>query len=177
MAVLESRLIKESFDLVEPVADKMANYFYSRLFIENPGTREMFPPAMDQQRERFFYALVRIVQSADRPEFLLNFLEQLGRDHRKFGAKPAHYEAVGRALIAALKRYAGEAWTPQVEAAWVAAYSVAAETMIDAARHAALDTPDWWLAEVVAHERRTRDLAVLWLRPDQPYPYDAGQYV
>jgi NAD(P)H-flavin reductase len=49
--------------------------------------------------------------------------------------------------------------------------------MIEASRRAALDTPDWWLAEVVAHERRTRDLAVLWLRPDQPYPYEAGQYV
>ena len=177
MAVLESRLIKESFDLVEPVADKMANYFYSRLFIENPGVREMFPPAMDQQRERFFGALVRIVQSADRPDFLENFLEQLGRDHRKFGAKPAHYEAVGRALIAALKRYSGEAWTEEIEAAWVGAYSLAAQAMIEAARRAALDTPDWWLAEIVSHELRARDLAVLTIRPDQPFPFEAGQYV
>lgn len=177
MAVLESRLIKESFDLVEPVADKMANYFYSRLFIENPGVREMFPPAMDQQRERFFGALVRIVQSADRPDFLDNFLEQLGRDHRKFGAKPAHYEAVGRALIAALKRYSGEAWTVDIESAWVGAYSLAAQAMIEAARRAALDTPDWWLAEIVSHELRARDLAVLTIRPDQPFPYEAGQYV
>ncbi len=72
-------------------------------------------------------AIIRIVQGIDRPEFLANFLEQLGRDHRKFGAKAAHYEAVGRALVAALKRYAGEAWTPEVEASWVAAYSRAAE--------------------------------------------------
>jgi NAD(P)H-flavin reductase/hemoglobin-like flavoprotein len=155
----------------------MANYFYSRLFIENPGVREMFPPAMDQQRERFFGALVRIVQSADRPDFLDNFLEQLGRDHRKFGAKPAHYEAVGRALIAALKRYSGEAWTPDIESAWVGAYSLAAQAMIEAARRAALDTPDWWLAEIVSHELRARDLAVLTIRPDQPFPYEAGQYV
>jgi len=175
--LLDPRLIKESFTVVEPVADKVAGYFYARLFLENPGVREMFPPAMDLQRERLLGAIIRIVQGLDRPEFLANFLEQLGRDHRKFGAKAAHYEAVGRALIAALKRYAGEAWTPQVEASWVAAYSVAAEMMIDASRRAAMDTPDWWLAEIVAHEKRTRDLAVLWVKPDQPYPYEAGQYV
>jgi NAD(P)H-flavin reductase/hemoglobin-like flavoprotein len=177
MAVSDSSLIKESFTVVEPYADKVASYFYARLFIENPGVREMFPPAMDQQRDRLLGAIVRIVQSADRPEFLENFLEQLGRDHRKFGAKPAHYEAVGRALIAALKRYAGDAWTREVENAWVGAYSLAAGTMIESARRAALDTPDWWLAEIVSHETLTRDLAKLTIRPDQPYPYEAGQYM
>lgn len=175
--MLDPRLIKESFEAVEPVADKVAGYFYARLFVENPGVREMFPPYMDIQRDRLLGAIIRIVQGIDRPEFLTNFLEQLGRDHRKFGAKPAHYEAVGRALIAALKRYAGDAWTPEVEAAWVAAYSVAAEAMIEASRRAALDTPDWWLAEIVAHEQRGPDAAVMWLKPDQHYPYEAGQYV
>jgi NAD(P)H-flavin reductase/hemoglobin-like flavoprotein len=175
--VLNPQLVKESFAVVEPMADKVAGYFYGRLFLENPELRDMFPPFMDLQRDRLFGALVRIVHGVDRPEFLAAFLEQLGRDHRKFGARPAHYEALGRALLAALKRYAGDAWTPQVEAAWVAAYSVVARTMIEASRRAALDTPDWWLAEIVAHERRGPDLAVMWLRPDQPYPYEAGQYM
>jgi len=175
--LLDPRLIKESWNLVEPVADKVAAYFYARMFIENPELRDMFPPAMDLQRLRLLKALVRIVQGIDRVEFLANFLEQLGRDHRKFGVKPAHYEAVGRALVAALKRYSGQAWTAQVEASWVAAYGVAAQTMIEASRRAAMDTPDWWLAEVVAHERRTGDVAVMWVRPDQPYPHLPGQYV
>src|SRR5689334_8105143 len=34
----------------------------------------------------------------------------------------------------------------------------------------------WWYAEVVAHDLRTPDVAVLTLRPDQPYPFLAGQY-
>jgi NAD(P)H-flavin reductase/hemoglobin-like flavoprotein len=174
---VDPRLIKESFAVVEPVAEQVASYFYGRLFLENPELREMFPPNMDIQRSRLFEALVRIVHGADRPDFLAGYLEHLGRDHRKFGAKPAHYEALGRALLGAIKRYAGEAWTPQVEAAWVAAYSVAARTMIEAARRAALETPDWWLGEIVAHERRGEDIAVIWLRPDQPYPFQAGQYV
>ncbi len=39
-----------------------------------------------------------------------------------------------------------------------------------------MDTPDWWLAEIVDHELRTSEIAVLRLRPDHPFPYEAGQY-
>jgi NAD(P)H-flavin reductase len=48
--------------------------------------------------------------------------------------------------------------------------------MLGAARDAALDTPDWWLAEIVEHEVRSSDIAVLRLRPDHPFPYVPGQY-
>ena len=61
--MLDPRLIKESFTVVEPVADKVAGYFYARLFLENPGVREMFPPAMDMQRERLLGAIIRIAHS------------------------------------------------------------------------------------------------------------------
>ncbi len=169
-------LIKNSFAVVEPEADRVAAYFYARLFMEAPELRELFPPAMDLQRDRLFGALVRIVQGADQPEFLDAFLHGLGRDHRKFGVKSTHYEALGRSLLAAIARYAGPAWTPEVQAAWVEAYARIATAMIEAARRAALDTPDWWLAEVVEHEERAADIAVLRLRPDQPFPYEAGQY-
>ncbi|GAA0607477.1 FAD-binding oxidoreductase [Sporichthya brevicatena] len=169
-------LIKNSFAVVEPQADRVASYFYARLFMEAPELRELFPVAMDLQRDRLFGALVRIVQGSDQPEFLDGFLTGLGRDHRKFGVKAAHYEALGRSLLAAIARYAGDAWTPEVQNAWVEAYARVARTMIEAARRAALDTPDWWLAEIVEHEERAADIAVVRLRPDQPFPYEAGQY-
>src|SRR6185503_16280256 len=35
--------------------------------------------------------------------------------------------------------------------------------------------PPWWEAEVIGHERRGFDIAVLRLRPDPAYPYRAGQ--
>ncbi|MGQ0625869.1 MAG: globin domain-containing protein [Sporichthyaceae bacterium] len=173
---MERDLIKESFAVVEPQAERVAAYFYARLFLESPELRQLFPPAMDAQRSRLFGAVVQIVQGADQPEFLTAFLNGLGRDHRKFGVKAVHYEALGRALLAAIARYAGPAWTPEVEAAWVASYARVARTMIEAARRAALDTPDWWLAEIVDHELRGPDIAVLRLRPDSPFPYEAGQY-
>src|SRR5262245_7468119 len=108
--------------------------------MEAPELRELFPVAMDIQRDRLFGALVRIVQGADQPEFLDAFLHGLGRDHRKFGVKATHYEALGRALLAAIARFAGPAWTPEVQNAWVRQYSHVAEAMIESARRAALDT-------------------------------------
>jgi NAD(P)H-flavin reductase len=46
--------------------------------------------------------------------------------------------------------------------------------MVEAA-DAASWSPAWWRAEVVAHERRTIDVAVLWLQPEPAYEYSAGQ--
>jgi NAD(P)H-flavin reductase/hemoglobin-like flavoprotein len=169
-------LVGESFALVEPYAQRVAGLFYGILFRDSPDLRQLFPPAMDLQRDRLFEALVRIARGAARREDLEGFLAGLGRDHRKFGVKPAHYEALGRALLGSMKHALGPAWTPEVEDAWRDAYAHAAVTMLGAAREAALESPDWWLAEVVEHEDRSPDIAVLRLRPDHPFPYVPGQY-
>jgi NAD(P)H-flavin reductase len=171
----DSQLLKESLAVVEPVHDKMTNYFYARLFVDFPQVRGMFPLAMDVQRDRLFRALISIVQAVERPEQLVPFLEQLAHDHRKFGVEPAHYDAVGRALIGAVKEFSYGEWSDEIEAAWLRTYTFAATTMIRAAAEVA-DTPAFWNAEVVHHERRTSEIAILQLRTDQPYPYEAGQY-
>ncbi|MEU4833583.1 globin domain-containing protein [Streptosporangium sp. NPDC023615] len=174
---LNPRLVKESFALIEPVADKAAAYFYGRLFAENPHLRAMFPPAMDVQRDRLFGALTRIVWSVDSPDGMSSFLGQLGRDHRKYGVIAEHYTAIGNALLATARRFAAEVWDTDMEAAWVSAYTAAANLMIDAAQADAGVSPAWWPAEVIDHERRTPDIAVITLRLAQGMPYLAGQYV
>ncbi len=174
---LKPHLVKESFSLIEPVAEKATAYFYGRLFAENPHLRSMFPPAMDVQRDRLFGALTRIVWSLDSPESLAAYLGQLGRDHRKYGVLAEHYTALGNALIATVKRFAAEMWNPEVEAAWVAAYTIAANHMIEAADAEPGGEPAWWPAEVIGHERRTCDIAVLTLRPGRRFDYRPGQYV
>ena len=150
-------------------------YFYGRLFAENPQLRALFPAAMDSQRDRLFGALTKIVCGLGQPE-LEPYLARLGHDHRKYGVKAEHYPAVGSALLATLRRFAGPAWTPAAESAWAAAYEQAAQLMTAAAGRSAAHAPAWWSAEVIGHELRGHDLAVLTLQPDQPFPYQAGQY-
>jgi NAD(P)H-flavin reductase/hemoglobin-like flavoprotein len=155
----------------------VAQYFYAQIFYGHPDVRDMFPVMMDVQRDRLLHALVRIVHSVGSPQYLLPYLKQLGRDHRKFAVVPAHYEVVGRSLIAALARYGGQAWTPEVENAWQRAFAIAARVMVEAADGAAAGEPPWWNAQVVGHDLRTAEIAVLTVRPDQAMRYLPGQYV
>ncbi len=169
------RLIRESYAQVAPRAEEATRFFYAMLFAIAPATRELFAANMEVQRSRFWRALVHIVQNVDRPDELVPFLDQLGRDHRKFGVLAQHYDAMGTALVTALKQYAGPVWTPQVEKAWRDAYGLIARTMQEAAE--AEPDPAWWTAQVIDHQRLTWDLAVVRVTPEAPVPYLAGQYV
>ncbi|MFG2668176.1 globin domain-containing protein [Streptomyces sp. NPDC048387] len=169
-------LIRRTLAEVEPVADKVTSYFYALFFTGHPEVRELFPAAMDVQRDRLLKALLTAAEHIDDPAVLTPYLRRLGTGHRKYGTMPTHYPAVGEALLGALARYAESTWGPEAEAAWVRAYTVISQTMIDAAAEDELKAPAWWQAEVVAHELRTSDIAVLTVRTDQPYPFLAGQY-
>jgi NAD(P)H-flavin reductase len=153
-------------------------YFYGNLFVHNPELRAMFPLAMDGQRRRLFDGLARAVWGADQRQALTDYLRDLARDHRKFGVLDKHYQPFCDALLGCLQSFGGSTWTQQSQAAWQGMLDHVASVMADAAR-AAAGEPAWWLGEVVRHDRRGLDLAVLTLRAeaDEPLRYRAGQYI
>jgi NAD(P)H-flavin reductase/hemoglobin-like flavoprotein len=169
--------IRDTFTIVAAAGDAPASYFYGWLFARHPGMRSMFPPAMDEQRDRLFRALTRIVESLSSPEELVRYLSQLGRDHRKYSVEPAMYDAVGEALIATLRAYAGPAFSQDAEDAWGEAYQAASALMIRAAEDDSAIAPPYWTAEVVGNEQRGPGITVLTVAPDQALPYLAGQHV
>ncbi|MGC9669333.1 globin domain-containing protein [Planosporangium sp. 12N6] len=171
-----SRLLKESWTLVEEQQDKVARHFYARMFLSNPQLRDLFPVQMDVQRARLLGAIVSAIQTIDDPERFDEYLRSLGRDHRKFHAEPEHYDILLDALLEALRTYAGERWSPAYEQAWRDGYDRIARAMIQGAADDD-GTPPYWHAEVTAHERRSRDIAVLTCRPLQRLEYEAGQYL
>lgn len=161
---------------LEPVADQATAYFYATLFLHHPHLRELFPAAMNQQRDRLFKALITSAKLIDDDELLEKYLGNLGRGHRKYGTRSEHYPAVGESLMDALARYAPRSWSRETEDAWVRAYTKMSQIMIDAAAEHEQYAPAWWEAEVVSHQQRTSDIAVITVRPDAPYPFVAGQY-
>ena len=169
-------ILKQTLTDAGPAADREMAYFYSLLFTASPELRAMFPLAMDEQRRALSTALARCVWSMDNPQSLHDYLAQLGRDHRKYGVQEQHYQVFGQTLSTALRLANGASWTRETAAAWNTALSHICTVMAAAAQDAAAEPP-WWVAEVTRHERRSPDLAVLTVRPDQPFAFEPGQYL
>ncbi|HEY2076075.1 MAG TPA: globin domain-containing protein [Streptosporangiaceae bacterium] len=176
-AEIEQRLVKESFARIVSAGPAVMEYFYARLFTVSPRTRSLFPMSMTAQRERVFAALARLIWSLDDPPRRTEILSRLGRDHRRFGVTEAHYAPFMATLRDTAEHFSGSEWTPQTASAWQATLDYVAGTMRAAAEDDARTSPPWWTAEIVSHELRSPGVAVLRLRPSQPLPYQAGQYV
>jgi NAD(P)H-flavin reductase/hemoglobin-like flavoprotein len=170
------QLVKQSFAHVISDSASAMEYFYTRLFIISPDVRALFPTSMMAQRERLFAALRRLVWTLDGEPERADLLARLGRDHRRYGVLDKHYDAVGSAMRDTLECYLGDAWTPEASSAWDGALEYFAAGM-KAGAAAAQDSPPWWIAEIASHELRSPGVAVLRLRTEEPFPYQAGQYV
>lgn len=170
----DQRLLVASLEAVTSSADEVVRSFYAQLFLGRPYLRNLFPAGLRADSDRLFSALIGLAEALEKIHELVPVLEQLGRDHRKYGIRPAHYDAVRQALIGALEEHAGANWRPEYAAAWTRAYDYAAGVMQSA--EAASTDPPYWQGTIVTHERRYPDIAVLRIRTDVPYRYRAGQY-
>jgi len=169
--------VRETFRYVAEAGDKAVGFFYGQMFVRQPQLRQLFPAAMDAQRDRLFCALGRIVQSLSAPEDMAAYLAQLGRDHRKYRVEPEMYEVVGASLLATLRAFARDAFTAEAEAAWTQVFLAGSSLMIKAAEESSAESPASWTAEVVTVDHRAEGIAILTIAPDQPLPYTAGQHV
>jgi anaerobic selenocysteine-containing dehydrogenase len=66
-------------------------------------------------------------------ETILPAASALAKRHVAYGAKAEHYPVVGATLLWTLEKGLGEAWTPDVAAAWSAAYGTLSGFMISKA--------------------------------------------
>ncbi len=174
-------MLRTSFAVVERRAEFALKYFYSHLFWHHPDVRALFPldspRDKERQRDRLFASLALVVARLEGPG-LEEYLRDLGREHRKYLARPEHYTAVGDSLIAAFAAVSGSAWSEEVEKAWHEAYGVIADAMLGAAGEAeSQGEPSWWDAEVTGRTAHGDGPTVLTLRPHRCLPYLPGQYV
>lgn len=174
---MDTARLRSSWNTVSGYGGGVPLFFYSTLFLTHPHLREMFPAGMSAQRDKLVRALGTVVAHVDDLDSAVPFLKQLGRDHRKFAVTGEHYPAVGQALLATLEHFLADQWTPELAADWTAAYELVAEVMTTAAHDSAETTPAWWNAEVLRHELRTPEVAVLNLRTDRPLSWVPGQSI
>ncbi len=169
--------LRKNFARVAMHGDEVTLFFYSDLFLRHPELREMFPVSMAAQRDHLVRAIATIVSDVGRLDQLAPYLQELGRDHRKFGTLSVHYEPLRASLLAALAYFSGEDWTPELAADWREAYGLVSQIMIESAAADEKVNPAFWDATVISHELRTFDTAVFRLAPLDRLRYLPGQSV
>jgi hemoglobin-like flavoprotein len=126
-------LVRESFDLVTPIAPQAAVLFYANLFEADPSLKPLFKGDMAAQGHKLMQMIGVAVGTLDNPGVLIPALQGLGRRHAGYGVQDQHYDTVGAALLKTLRQGLGAAWVPEVEEAWTEVYGVLAGTMKEAA--------------------------------------------
>jgi hemoglobin-like flavoprotein len=122
--------VQQSFAMVAPVADEAAALFYGRLFEIAPQLRPLFRGDMAEQGHKLMATLAVVVNGLTRLEAILPAASALARRHVDYGVRPDHYRPVGLALLWTLERSLGSQWTPDLAAAWTAAYTTLSDYMI-----------------------------------------------
>jgi hemoglobin-like flavoprotein len=123
-------LVQDSVRRLKPRLADTADGFYRLLFERHPEIRPMFPDDLSRQRIKFGTELETIVRAI--PDFtaFLHQARHLGARHVGYGVRVGHYALVRAVLLEAIARELGDAWTPEVAAAWAAAYDVITEAML-----------------------------------------------
>jgi hemoglobin-like flavoprotein len=139
MSPEHKQLLKTTWAKVAPISDVAASLFYERLFVLDPSLQRMFANTeMKEQRRKLMQAIAAVINGVDNLDSLVPALQNLGRNHGRYGVMDRHYETVGAALLWTLEQGLKEAWTPAAKSAWTAAYTTVATVMRNAAAsHAA----------------------------------------
>ena len=123
-------IVRGVWPAVAADAATLASHFYRRLFEIDHGTARLFAHVdMDAQRKKLVQMLSVVVASLDDPDRLLNAVGALGKRHVHYGVEDHHFDSVGEALIDALREVLGKAFTPDVQGAWLEAYTLVASVM------------------------------------------------
>ena len=127
------RLVRSSWQRVEPIAPTAAALFYDNLFAADPALQPLFKGDMQQQGHKLMQMIGAAVARLDELPALVPVLEGLAVRHVGYGVQPAHYDTVGQALLKTLSQGLGEHFTPPVRQAWTEVYGLIAAVMIRAA--------------------------------------------
>lgn len=124
------KAIQESFAKVAPISDQAATLFYGRLFEIAPSVARLFQGDMQEQGRKLMATLAVVVNGLSNLETILPAASALAKRHVGYGVSAGDYAPVGEALLWTLERGLGAQWTPELAAAWTAAYGVLSEFMI-----------------------------------------------
>ena len=137
---LKIAVLEASFEKVKPQANAFMSSFYDNLFTDYPAAKPLFTHTdMEKQKKQLLSALVFVVENLRTPDTIIKALRGMGARHVKYGALPEHYPLVGNSLLKTFSQYLGSDWTDNTKQAWIDAYGLITNVMLEGADYSESD--------------------------------------
>ncbi|GIE75732.1 hypothetical protein Aph02nite_16820 [Actinoplanes philippinensis] len=156
--------------------EEVAGRLWHALQQAQPGLLGSLPGGPDGQRAQLARAITWLVHTMDDPPALVTGCSALGAALAECGLQWNQLHLVGAALAESMRTgMAPGAWRQDFDQAWRWTWQHTYEWIVHGGTLTAYQ-PTVWDTEVVEHDLRRDDLAVVRLRPFLPMPYRPGQY-
>lgn len=132
LSPLEAEIVRTTWRAVLPVGATFAELFYGRLFALDPRLKKLFKDDPVEQGKNLTAMLSVAAANVATPERISVALRNLGRRHVAYGVTPKDFAHFEDALLFALEHALIDVFTPEVKAAWRAAYALLSSMMLEA---------------------------------------------
>ena len=132
MDIDKVQLIRDSLIQVRPLADHIAESFYSHMFEIAPHLQKLFTGNMKTQGTMLMTSLELAVSSLDNMESILPSVQALGERHMSYGVKKEYYSYAKESFLWALEKHLKGEFTPTLKNAWSEAFDTLIEVMSSA---------------------------------------------
>lgn len=125
--------VKATIPVLASAGTAITEHFYNRMFTHNPELKDVFNmshQATGRQPAALFDAIAAYATHIDNLEVLTGAVMRIAHKHTSFNIQADQYAIVGHHLIETLRELLGDAFTPEIEEAWGAAYQQLADIFI-----------------------------------------------
>ena len=184
-------IVKSTVPLLESGGEALTTHFYKLMLAEHPEVRPLFNPANQAsgaQPRALANGVLMYARHIDQLDQLGDLVARIINKHVALQILPEHYPIVGSCLLRAIEEVLGsDIATPEVLAAWGAAYNQLAEILIGA--ESALyeekaNAPGGWRGgrefKLAAKVEESAEVTSFYFRPVDEQPileFIPGQYI
>jgi nitric oxide dioxygenase len=122
-------IAQQDWTKIEPALERAAVLLYERLFVLDASLRVLFGPDVAEQGRKMMRMIGAAAHGLGQPEVFVPIVRHLGRKHGGLGLEPAHYAALGAALLWTLEQVFGPGFGPEHTQAWTNVFETLAEVM------------------------------------------------
>ena len=132
MKTNQSRLIKDSLILIQPIADQIAKSFYTHMFEIAPHTKKLFTGDMERQGAMLMTSLSLAISGINDMQSIVPSVQALGERHISYGVKAEYYQVAAVSFLWSLEHHLGDQFTPALKEAWTVAFDSLVNAMLSA---------------------------------------------